>query len=102
MSKKTNIYERLEDLHIRATVLYTKASDSYLYADKVHTKKVPWDEVTDLFEKGLVLICGPAGGYKIPVSLLKTGSYVVLGVVNVGSNNAVEVTPYYSAEYTAS
>lgn len=102
MSKKTNIYERLEDLHIRATVLYTNSSDSYLYADIKRTEKVTADEVTDLFRKGLVLICDPAGNYVIPVSLVHMTDYVALNVVTVGSNNAVALTPYYSAEYTAS
>ncbi len=100
MSKKTNIYERLEDLHIRATVLYVKSNDSYLYADIDRTEKVTADEVTNLFVKGLVLLYN--GDYAIPVSLTDATGYVALNIVTTSSNNAVAVTPYYSAEYTAS
>lgn len=52
------IYEHADDLHVRATYIYAKASDAYAYADSGKTVKIPASDLKNLFHKGVIIVDG--------------------------------------------
>lgn len=49
------VFERANDLHVRAVYIYKKASDTVAYADAAYTVKFKTSELKDAFLKGAVI-----------------------------------------------
>lgn len=49
------IFEHANDVHVRATYIYKKASDTAAYADAAGTVKFKTSELKDAFLKGAVI-----------------------------------------------
>lgn len=49
------IFEHANDLHVRATYIYAKASDTAAYADAGYTVKFKTSELKEAFLKGAVI-----------------------------------------------
>jgi len=52
------IYEKANDVHVRATVVYKKAADVYAYLNPEKTVKISASVLKDFFEKGVIVIDG--------------------------------------------
>lgn len=49
------VFEHANDLHVRATYIYKKASDTAAYADAAYTVKFKTSELKDAFLKGAIV-----------------------------------------------
>lgn len=81
------IYEALNDVHVRKYVVYGKTADKKLYYESTFTTQVTKADMTELFEKGLLLI---DDGTKKLVPVSMTGSTVT--TVIAGSSAVESVT----------
>lgn len=61
------IYERSEDLNVRAIKVFAKTSDPYAYADQAFTTKISADELQNAFIKGMIVVDSARVIYK-PIS----------------------------------
>lgn len=52
------IFDDAKDLHVRATYIYGKASDTAAYMNADCTEKYKTSELKDVFEKGAVIVIG--------------------------------------------
>lgn len=59
------IYEKANDLHVRAIVIYKKASDTAAYVDAEYSVKFKTSELKDAFLKGAVI--NASGVYSKPI-----------------------------------
>ena len=62
-----NIYMNVTDKNIAARKVYTKAADTYAYADADCTEKISATDLQDAFIKGMVIV-DAAGIQYLPVS----------------------------------
>lgn len=59
------IFEHANDLHVRAIVIYKKASDTAAYVDENYTVKFKTSELKNAFLKGAVI--NVSGAYSKPI-----------------------------------
>lgn len=50
------VYEKADDVHVRATYVYVKTGENYAYADQETTVKINCAALKDIFEKGIIII----------------------------------------------
>ena len=81
------IYEALNDVHVRKVVVYGKTADKKLYYESTYATQVTKSEMTELFEKGLLLI---DDGTKKLVPVSMTDSTVT--TVTAGASAVESVT----------
>lgn len=98
------IFHHDDTMYEAATKVYAKSGDSYVYADKKCTVKIPADQLEDIFIRGMVLE-DTAEMYKPVSGKLSSGVMSITYIKSVaGSNSTVVATPtvLYSSEYSAS
>ena len=95
------IYENSEDVHVRATKVFVKAADPYAYSDAATTVKINCATLTDLFEKGVIIVDG-THQYK-PVSYNIAAGVGTLTYVKTDGSVATTavLATLASSEYTA-
>ena len=81
------IYEALNDVHVRKVIVYGKTADKKLYYESTYATQVTKTDMTELFEKGLLLI---DDGTKKLVPVSMTGSTVT--TVTAGASAVESVT----------
>lgn len=86
------IYERSEDLHVRATIIYV-GDDDKAYEDPDCTVGISAENLQNLFLKGVVVM-HPDGFMLKPFACAMSGDAVVL-TATVGS----DVLSFYSMEH---
>lgn len=52
------IYEKANDVHVRATVVHNKTGELYAYLNPEKTEKISALVLKDLFEKGIIIVDG--------------------------------------------
>lgn len=77
--KFEKIYGDAKDKYVAACKIYTKAADTYAYADSACETKIEADDLKDLFIKGAVIIT-TAGMFK-PVSCKEASGEITLTYV---------------------
>jgi hypothetical protein len=50
------IYNKSVDVHVSARLMYKKTGDAYAYADSAKTVKINAATLTDMFEKGAIIV----------------------------------------------
>ncbi len=95
------IYEHADDLHVRATYIYAKASDVYAYSDSAKTKKIDAKTLKDLFQKGAIIV--DTGAEYKPVSYSVASGVGTITYVKANTTTATTavLTTLKSSEYTA-
>ena len=96
------IYERSDDLHVAARVIYAKEGDAYAYADSAKKAKIDAATLEDLFIKGCLIADGD-NTYK-PVALNKEGGAALITYVTANDTTATTavMATLASKEYGAS
>ena len=85
MTKKEQIYARVDEQNVKTLVLYANTSGALYYDEAANKDKVLKADLTDLFLKGITVV--KAGIYYKPVCLKSTGL-----VASDGTSTAVTFT----------
>lgn len=71
----TKLYEQAKDLHVVATYIYEKASEStYAYKDAACTTKFTTSELKEVFLKGGLIVLASNGGFVKPIKYAESSS----------------------------
>jgi hypothetical protein len=81
------IYMNSDDVNVAVRKVYTKAADTYAYADESCKTKISADELRDAFIKGMVII-DEAGVNYLPVSCKVAGKVATITYVTTDSTTA--------------
>lgn len=81
------MYENANDDCVCLRKVYTKASDTYAYADKKCTVKVKADELENAYYKGVIIIDAAGAMYR-PVHCSIASNVVALTYVTTDSSSA--------------
>lgn len=92
------IFEHSKDLHVVATVLYTKDDDTYLYSNSEKTEKISKSDLEEVFIKGMLI--QTATGFVRPVSLSVISGED--GYSSVSWFDGTALVVMYSKEYSDS
>ena len=65
MNKRTNIFEKSNELHVKTVILYADNSKALFYDEAAKIDKVLKDDLLDLFLKGVTVLY--SGKYYKPV-----------------------------------
>ena len=82
-----NVYKSAMDPYIAVRKVFTKASDTFAYADEACTTKISCEALYDAFLKGLVIVDGKGNEY-VPTSCNKTDKVTTLTYVTADSTAA--------------
>lgn len=95
------IFEKANDQHVRAGIVYFKAADSLLYYDSdfTDTKKVSKSDLIDLFNKG-ILVVNDGTNVVRPTVLAISTNYASVTHTTVGASDKAVATTFYSDGYT--
>lgn len=85
MNKRTNVYEKSNELHVKTVILYADSSKALFYDEAAKTDKVLKDDLLDLFLKGVTI--SHSGKYYAPVCYSTSGL-----VANDGTSTALTFT----------
>lgn len=70
----SKIYEDAKDLHVVATLVYNKSSDSKAYKDAECTDQFTTSELKEAFIKGALIVLASNGGFVKPVKYAESSS----------------------------
>ena len=70
----SKIYEDAKDLHVVATIIYNKSSDSKAYTDAECTKQFKTSDLKEAFIKGALIQLANNGGLVKPVKYAEASS----------------------------
>ena len=70
----SKIFEDAKDLHVVATVIYNKSTDTKAYKDAACTVQFKTSELKEAFIKGAIIVLASNGGYVKPVKYSETSS----------------------------
>lgn len=70
----SKIYEDAKDLHVVATIIYNKSSDSKAYVDAECTEQFTTSALKEAFIKGALIQLANNGGFVKPVKYAETSS----------------------------
>jgi hypothetical protein len=68
------LFQDAKDVHVVATYIYGKGTDSYAYKDSACTTKFTTSELKNAFLKGAVIALASNGGYVFPVKYAESSS----------------------------
>lgn len=88
--KLEQIFEQAKDLHVVATKVFAKASDTKAYKDAAYTEQFTTSELTEAFIKGALVISGD-NMYQ-PAGLVVASSVATLSYVTVSGTTATGAT----------
>ena len=80
------IFDDAKDVHVRATYTYNKGSDTKLYVDPDCETQIMTSELTDLFNKGMIVVIDDVQ-YK-PVSFTVDAGVASVTIVKADSGTA--------------
>ena len=81
------IYETASDLHVKATMAYAKASDTYAYSDSTFKNKIPATDLYNMFVMGMLIVDAAGVQYK-PISCKTEASVVTITYVTTDATTA--------------
>lgn len=70
----SKIFEDAKDLHVVATIIYNKSSDSKAYKDAECTEQFTTSELKEAFIKGALIALASNGGYVKPIKYAESSS----------------------------
>ena len=70
----SKIFEDAKDLHVVATIIYNKSTDTKAYKDSACTVQYKTSELKEAFIKGAIIVLASNGGYVKPVKYSETSS----------------------------
>lgn len=78
------IYDNFSDVHVSVRKVYTKASDTYAYADKKCTVTIKPEDLQDAFYKGVIIVDVSGNEYEYtPVKCVLAAGVVTLTYLTV-------------------
>ena len=80
------IFERADDVHVAARVVYASSAHQYAYADANFTTKINAATLADMFMKGMIIVDGTEQ-YK-PVSIIVTSGVATVTYVKADETTA--------------
>ena len=70
----SKIFEDAKDLHVVATIIYNKSTDTKAYKDAACTVQFKTSELKETFIKGAVIALASNGGFVKPIKYSETSS----------------------------